>query len=396
MNPSPYLNYFKQHDNIILNAGSVSRLPQSVLEAEFNYMSEFESNPSRGLFLAWQRLWDIQKKLARFFGADPVDIFLRNNVTLAMNDFLLGVDLPAKGSIVISDLEYGAITNICQLRTERENRKLHVIKIKSGADSYSSREEITKDIIDQLPEDACLVMLSHIIAGSGLLLPIEEIGAALRKKNILFAVDGAHGPGSVILDFKKLQTVDFYGGNLHKWFMGPKGTAFGWAHKSVQQKMKPLLGSWTTAKTLDHFLVFGDGDPFALKMLMSHTNNFAAYYALSETIDFWLTLGEKNIHNQIYKLQDFALAKMSALFDWPLLSPKNAVIRGPLISFQPPIEIVAKGLSPVLDMWEKYKVQIMLSPFRDSRAFRLSPHIYNTENEIANGLEKFKLYLKSR
>ena len=45
--------------------------------------------------------------------------------------------------------------------------------------------------------------------------------------------------GALPLDFKRFDDVDFYGGNLHKWVMGPKGTGFGWVHPRHQKSLEP-------------------------------------------------------------------------------------------------------------------------------------------------------------
>ncbi|MCB0349794.1 MAG: aminotransferase class V-fold PLP-dependent enzyme [Bdellovibrionales bacterium] len=391
-----FTQYFNPPEQIYLNSGSLNKCPKSVVEAVHRYVDAAEVNPTKSLFENWQNLWSLQKIVAEYFKANPKDLFLRPNVTYAMNDFIMGAELPAKGSIVISDLEYGAVVNICRLRAERDGRKLVSIKLKAEADAYTTTGEVVDNVMKQIPQDASLVMLSHVMTGTGLKLPIDEIGKELRKRGILFAVDGAHGPGAMPIEFDQLQNVDFYGGNLHKWFLGPKGSAFGWAHPSVQGKIKPIMGTWTMfPPVLEFFNVFGDGDHFALQMLMSHTNNFSSFYALAETIQFWKELGPENIYKRIYELQSHTHKTMTELFDWPLISPSNIELRGPLLTYKLPQVLQEKGYAIVLEMLEQHNVQLNVPMVHGEVVLRLSPHIYNTEEEITRGLTLFKKYCES-
>ena len=60
------------------------------------------------------------------FGADPRDIFLRANVTEVINEFVLGLSsqhLPQGCEVAITDLEYGAVTNLVRHRCERDGLK---------------------------------------------------------------------------------------------------------------------------------------------------------------------------------------------------------------------------------------------------------------------------------
>ena len=51
------------------------------------------------------------------------------------------------------------------------------------------------------------------------------------RPDILFVVDGAHTLGSTPM--LQLKHVDFFFTNCHKWFCGPKGTAFLFKNKNV-------------------------------------------------------------------------------------------------------------------------------------------------------------------
>ncbi|MCX7977865.1 MAG: cysteine desulfurase, partial [Bdellovibrionaceae bacterium] len=155
---------------IYLNPGTMSRTPISVLEKVEQYAREYEQNPTLSLFEGWERMWEVQKKVASFFAANPEDWFFRPNVTVAMNDFLLGIELPP-GDIAVTNLEYGAIVNICRHRAEKEGRRLLTVNI--PVPFLGGPEELVDIIMNQLPASVVLLMVSHVTTGTGLRIPVS-------------------------------------------------------------------------------------------------------------------------------------------------------------------------------------------------------------------------------
>ena len=102
----------------------MSLSPKTVVDRVASFKKEYETNPTDGLFGAWERMWEIQKQLATYFKARPQDIYLRLNVTYVMNDFILALKLPKDSEILISTLEYGAIKKICEFKAHSEGHTL--------------------------------------------------------------------------------------------------------------------------------------------------------------------------------------------------------------------------------------------------------------------------------
>lgn len=363
--------------------------PTSVLHRIQKEKELYELNPTDGLFNAWGRMWDVQKKLAQFLHADPRNLYLRANVTVAMSDYILALKLPGQSEILVSDIEYGAISKICQYKAETEKLGFKTFSLhERGQKSHTiTEDQLLERLENALTPRTKLVMLSHVMTGAGLRLPIEKMARLLRSKNIFFAVDGAHGAGSCELDFSNTE-VDFYGSNLHKWLMGPKGSGFAYVAPRMREHLHPRFAGWTTGEVPPHFAVFGEGDEWTTRWMICSTHNFSDFYGIHEMIHFWQEQGSEKIMARQKQLAHFAKEKLGELTGWECRSDfPTAELRGPLIAFALPASFQEKGFALVPYMQNKKNIVITTTFIQGDWHLRISPHVYNTEDEIIEAAE---------
>ena len=370
---------------IYLNSGTLSISPRPVFEAFVRHAKDYERNPTGSLIESWHRLWEVQKELAAFFHARPEDLFLHHNVTEALNEFVLGVPLAVGngGEIVVTDLEYGAVVNLCRFRAERSGLSLRTIALPSEPVDLVSLTpgEVVRRIVAQLRPETRLLLVSHVMTGTGLVIPLRELARETRARGVVLVVDGAHGPGALPLDFRTLDDLDFYGGNLHKWMMGPKGTGFGWVPARWQESLTPSHAGWTTYDTPPGFAAFGDGNPFTTRFLRSSCHQFAPFFAIHELLRFWRSHGVDNLFAWRGALAASLEAKMVAT-GWELLSP-----RGPLLPYRLPKHLEERGYGLMRDLLLQHKLQISTPQVKGRSCLRLSPHVYNSEAELERAVQ---------
>lgn len=367
----------------------MSLSPSAVIDGVQKHKEEYEQNPTMGLFGAWDKMWATQKNLAQFFNVDPKHIFLRPNVTLILNDFIMSLKLPAHSEILISDIEYGAIERICQYKAELEGHTLKKVSLHDkGQDPQTiAEEQILQRLNDAITPKTKLVMLSHVMTGSGLVIPVEKIAKLLRSKNIFFAVDGAHGAGALHLDLSNTE-IDCYGSNLHKWMMGPKGTGFGYVAPQVREHLIPHWAGWTTGNQDSHHTSFGEGDKWTTRWMICSTFNFADYYGINDTVKFWNDVGPENIWKRHREITNFLATTVSEKTGWTCLSrfPKENQ-RSPLQAFQLPSSLTKNGFELVPKLLKEKNLMTSMSFIQGEWALRLSANIYNTEDEVVKAAE---------
>jgi isopenicillin-N epimerase len=373
------------NDLIYLNSGTHSICPRSVTQSVCEALRYIEKNPTANLFESWARLWEIQGRLGKFLNARPDDLFLRSSVTAALGELLLGTPL-SPGEILVSDMEYGAIVNIARFRAEQDGRALRKFHIPSSAADFAAydEEKLLALVVSELRPETRLLLLSHVMTGTGLRLPVREIARETRKRGILLAVDGAHATGALPLDFADLEDVDFYGGSLHKWVMAPKGTSFGWVPERNQASLSPRQPGWTTYELPSPFKEFGGGGhAFAARFLLSTSLDFAPFQGIVDALDFWATHTPEKIRSRLSSLQTYLENQLRAAAPrWKLLTPTHSTSRGPLLAYELPPRQQALGFDLQRQLLKDHGLQVAVSYLQDRWVLRLSPHIYNDEPEL--------------
>lgn len=367
-----------------LNSANLSISPRRVREAIARYGEQFERNPTHGLSDAWGRLWRAQSCLARFLHADPADLFLRQNVTSVLNTFLLGLPLPPRSEILVGEHEYGAIVNICRLRAEREGHRVTILKMPASPAAFRSlnRPALVDHVVSQLGPRTKLVLLSHVIGGTGLVLPLEEIARETRRRGILLVVDGAYAPGALDVRLENLQDVDAYGCSLYKWMLGPKGTAFGWLSKRWQDTLDPFHAGWTTFETPPAFSKFGEGNRFASRMALAGCHDFASFFAIEDTVAFWESHGPEKLRAKMRSLLSRLERLIHERLGWPSLKSSDERLNGPIAAFLLPSSLQALGPTLVKRLQGDFGVQAHHMDLAGKWYVVLSPHVYNTEGDI--------------
>ena len=72
------------------------------------------------------------------------------------------------------------------------------------------------------------------------MLPVAELCAFAREKNVLSLVDGAQAFGVLDVDLSKVKP-DFFTGSMHKWPCGPKEKGVLFVNKAVHDRIAPSI-----------------------------------------------------------------------------------------------------------------------------------------------------------
>lgn len=166
---------------------------------------------------------------------DNDDIIITSCATESNNWVIKGVyfdEIVKKGKkhIITTEVEHPAVRATCSFL---ESLGVEVTYLPINAQGTITTEQVR----EALREDTALVSIMWANNETGLIFPIEEIGALCRQKGVLFHTDAVQAIGKIPVSVKKAN-VDFLSFSAHK-FHGPKGVGGLYIRKGVE--LTPLL-----------------------------------------------------------------------------------------------------------------------------------------------------------
>ncbi len=219
---------------IYLDNNATTPVDPEVSDAVFSSLKRDFGNPSSGHLAgkkAREAVEGARKEVADFLGCSADEVYFTSGGTEANNLALIGSAIfHKKGHIVTSSIEHPSVLNTC--------RHLETI----GFDvTYASvdREGIVdvEAVKKSLRKDTFLVSVMHANNETGVLQPIEEIGAIAKAHGAAFHTDAAQSVGKMQLSLSGSAT-DFMTVVAHK-FYGPKG--IGVLYIKTGAQVLPLL-----------------------------------------------------------------------------------------------------------------------------------------------------------
>ncbi|MCG9879468.1 MAG: aminotransferase class V-fold PLP-dependent enzyme [Bacteroidia bacterium] len=360
-----------------LNNGTMGPSPYPVIEAVHKGMMDGDVYGNYG---GWETT---HAKIAKFVGTHEDEIALTHNVTDGINIACWGLPLKKGDEVILTTHEH-----VGNAFPWLNRQKLHGIKIKVFTPASTAAE--TLDRIKALyTKKTRAIAVPHIPCTIGQILPVKEICDWAKEKQIFSFIDGAHGPGMLLIDLHQMG-CDVYASCCHKWMLGPKGTGFVYVRKDFQD-------------TLQTYFVGGGSDNAKWNMasepiqMGTYANNAHRYYGgtqglglyrgVDAAIQFIDTIGMENIYNRINYLGKYtqdALLNLGSKIE--MLTPTEQASRCAVNGFR----IKGFDFSKFYAKCADQKIRIRMVAENEINCVRVSTHIYNNTNEIDRFIEIVK------
>ena len=209
-------------DVTFLNHGSFGACPAPVLGRQRELADELEAGPVSFLDTTFEdRLDAARRAVAEFLNADPEDLVFVPNATTGVSAVLRSLRFEPGDEILTTDHEYNATLNALAEVARASGAEVVIARLPL---EIESGEQVLAAILEAVTPRTRLALVSHITSPTATILPIEEIVRELAARGIDTLVDGAHAPGQVPVDLRRLGAA-YWTGNGHKWLCGPKGSA---------------------------------------------------------------------------------------------------------------------------------------------------------------------------
>jgi isopenicillin-N epimerase len=359
-------------DRIYLNVGTLGAQPRTVVDAVVEHTRRVAETFPPALD------WDgVKHELGRLLSADPAGFIFPRNTTEAMSFVANGLDFSAGDEILTTDHEH--IGGLCcwQLAARRHDLVLRVLPIPPIPEAPEQIVDIFRRAVTPRTR---VISVSHVNFTNGLIMPVHELVRLGRERGIIIVVDGAHPPGLMRLDLNAMDP-DFYASSPHKWLLAPQGTGFLWMREPWRTRLWPSVasGGWDDTSLGAHrFNHMGTLDESRLAGL-------AAALAFHESI------GATRVTERIAQLRARLITGLELIPRLRFASPKDATDAAGMVAFTvdgvPALELQRRlaerpGPSDSPMAGRALRVRTRVISEYDYGWMRLSPHVYNLEDEI--------------
>lgn len=358
---------------IHLNHGSFGATPKPIFDSLISWQKKLEYNPTKHLGLDIFTQLDISRDyLAQYINCHKDDIVFFPNPSTALNTVIRSLPLKKDDEILTTNHEYGALDKtwnfICKKTGAKYIRQSISIPL-------LSKNDFIKSFKGGITEKTKVIFFSHITSSTGLIFPAKEICKIAKEKNILCIIDGAHVPGHIDLDIKKLDP-DIYTGACHKWMCSPKGTAFLYVKKEFQEIMEPLVVSWGYESDTPSHSQFLD------YMQWQGTNDISSYLTIPDTIKFLDENNWQQVSKECKKINRWARKEINQLLK------KEPISNDDFIGQMSSIPMDSNDIiQDQIEFYVKYKIQIPFIKWNDKEFFRISIQVYNSKEDVFKLLE---------
>jgi len=305
---------------------------------------------------------DFTLSLAKIFNAKKSEFCPQVNLSSGLTKILMSLkQVQKKKSVVlVSEIDFPGM-GFALKKSLPEDCEIRFIP---------ANEDITNSSIwdAYMTEDIDLVFVSHAYSNTGQLSPISDVISMARSRDIISILDIAQSAGIVPIDLTALKP-DFMLGSSVKWLCGGPGAAYLWVNTERLSSCEPKDVGWFSHENPFEFDIHNFRYHDSALKFWGGTPVVAPYVIATNSINYFTKIGIKNIrkHNQAL------IAKTANEIDLEFVSPRDEAIRGGTMILD-----FGSNQQKVLNHLQDNNIGVD----HRSHGIRISPHIYNDEQDI--------------
>jgi selenocysteine lyase/cysteine desulfurase len=357
---------------IYLNHASTGPLPQRALRA----LAEANKRRSEPWRLTLEHQFGVlahtRDLIGRLIGASPSELAVMTNTSHGIN--VAARALPLKAGDVVLSVEREFPANVYPWMALARSRGVELCQLPC-VDRLPNEDAILAGLED---DRVRVVALSWVGFESGAKIDLGRIGAACRARGIYFVVDAIQGLGADRLDVSTTP-IDILACGAQKWLLGPWGTGFVYVRDGLLRQLEPQEVGWMAPRGTDDFSKMleydltwrDDARRFEVVTLPYHD-----FEGMNASLELLHQVGPDVVVARVRALADHIVEWAQSRTDMKLVTPADPSRRAGIVSVMPP------DAAAVCDRLTKAGV---ISSLREG-AIRLSPHFYQTIDEIDAGL----------
>jgi selenocysteine lyase/cysteine desulfurase len=359
--------YFELDPDVTyLNCANMSPMLKSVREAAYLGL-ETRAHPWKLTGQSWFTDSEILRAhAAKIYGTSVNNVAFAPSASYGLATAAKNINLEAGKEIIILEKQFPSNVYVWEKLAEQQHLKVITIKKEQG-------KSFTKSILEKISDRTGAIAIPNCHWMDGALVNLDEIRAKAKSVNAFFILDLSQSLGALPINIEKVDP-DYAVSVGYKWLMGPYGFSYQYIAPRWQELWEPLEYSWMTRNKSEDFTTLtqytSEFRTGARKFDMgefSQFNTMPMSIAALKQINEW---GMDKIQTHTSQLTEI-IRKFNASNGMETGVNAGHIIAIPFGSRDP--DKVKKRLA------EK---KIVVS-YRES-VIRISPHLYNTREDIQN------------
>lgn len=365
-------------DLAVMNAANLCPASGPALDALARETEDIDRNPSpqnRARLSAARE--NTRKVLADFLRVSPDEIVITRNTSESNNLVSNGLELKAGDEVVIFADNHPSNNQAWLEKSKRFGFSVRVVEQKNP---HPGHEYYIDAFTNALSPATKVLAFTHFTNTVGDLFPAKEICRAARERGVITLVDGAQSFGLLDVDLRDMDP-DFYSGSAHKWPCGARECGVLFVNARMHERIWPTsYSAYPGASGISRRLeAFGQRDE-------------ATMIAFAEALTFQTTVGRKAIEERSRALTQQLLAGLRKIDGFRSFTSHDPAHTAAVVTFAPG-SLDARKL--VAALYENEKVAVTTGGGAGRNGVRVSPHFYNTPDEIDRLLSALTRYARA-
>jgi kynureninase len=352
---------------VYMISNSLGAMPRGVEDSLAAYARTWATRGVR----AWEERWwemgrEVGDKIGAIIGAPADSVSMHENVTTAAMSALSTIHpSPERNRIVCLAADF---PSTIYLYRGQEAAGFELTVVPAEADLTVRLDRV----LEAIDERTAFVSISHVLFKTSYVMDPVPVTQRAHEVGAIVLLDGYQSAGIVPVDVTALG-VDFFVGGCLKWLCGGPGTAYLYTRPGLLPTLRPAFTGWFAHRAPFAF----DTGPLehrddAMRM-MTGTPSIPAYYAALPGLDIIAAVGVERIRAKSQEMTA-RLIELADFHGFPTVASRDPDRLAGTVAVNPP---------DALQVSRALKARDFVVDYRPGVGIRISPHFYNTADEIA-------------
>ena len=354
---------------VYMISNSLGAMPRRTAQDLADYANTWATRGVRG----WEDRWwemplEVGNKIGRVIGARPGSVSMHENVTTAHLVALSCLRPTAsRRRLVCTEMDFPSMIHLYRAQ-QAAGFELHVVPAEPDLTVRTDR------VLDAIDRSTAVVAFSHVLFRTSYIMDAAAIVARAHEAGAVAILDTYQSAGIIPLDVETLH-VDFATGGCLKWLCGGPGNAFLYTRPDLLKAAQPSFTGWVSHRSPFSF----DTSPTSTESvrddamrMMNGTPSIPAYYAALAGLDIIHEVGVDRIRDKSRQMTARLLALVDRHGFTSAASRDPDRLAGTVAVNVPDAYLVSRTL----------KSREFIVDYRPPVGVRISPHFYNTMDEI--------------